>query len=239
MMEHSDGHDAHDARDAHNDAINDANDDAIEYLSRPPASGFFQEMEPGRRGEILDAAAVVFSEKGYDSGSMRDIARRVGVSEPALYRHFDGKQALFTVLLKTAGGRLRKEAFTLIDGVAPETLRAQLIDAMSDRRRAMRLYGPILRTVITAAAHHRGFLETYRSEIVEPIRERLTSKAAEMDDAYGIADAATTRDARVRAVMALFVGYFITSIVLADESDQAIADAFLRVMGWETAASSG
>ena len=45
---------------------------------------FVGSLEPGRRGEILGAAAEVFAERGYESGSMRDIAARVGVSEPSL-----------------------------------------------------------------------------------------------------------------------------------------------------------
>ena len=53
---------------------------------------FFAEVEPGRKGEILDSALHVFAERGYDNGSMRDIARGVGVSEPALYRHFPAKK---------------------------------------------------------------------------------------------------------------------------------------------------
>ena len=107
---------------------------------------FMTELEPGRKGEILGAAAEVFTERGYDAGSMRDIAARVGVSEPALYRHFPGKEALFLALMHLAGGRLRNEAFALIDAVQPDTLREQLVAAFADRRRAIGFYAPVLRT---------------------------------------------------------------------------------------------
>ena len=85
---------------------------------------------PAGRARSSAPPLEVFTERGYDAGSMRDIAARVGVSEPALYRHFPGKEALFLALMRLAGGRLRDEAFALIDAVQPETLREQLVAAL-------------------------------------------------------------------------------------------------------------
>lgn len=44
---------------------------------------------------ILETAITLFSMKGYSGVSMRDIAREVGISPPALYNHFDNKDALY------------------------------------------------------------------------------------------------------------------------------------------------
>lgn len=194
---------------------------------------FVAGLEPGRKGEILGAAATVFVERGYDAGSMRLIAERVGVSEPALYRHFPGKEALFVALMNLVAGRMRSEAYSLIDGVRPESLHAQLVAAFGDRRRALSFYGPLLRTVLTASAHNPTFLAEYRRVLIEPVRTRLLVKTAELDAAFGVPDAEATRDARVRALMALFVGFFASSLVLGDAPDAATADAVQRVMEWE------
>ncbi len=43
---------------------------------------------------ILRAALELFTEKGIHATTTKDIARRAGVSEGALYRHFQGKQEL-------------------------------------------------------------------------------------------------------------------------------------------------
>ncbi len=48
-----------------------------------------------RRQQIAMAAAVAFSERGYHQVSMGDVAAAVGISAPALYRHFPNKYALF------------------------------------------------------------------------------------------------------------------------------------------------
>lgn len=50
--------------------------------------------EPSTRDRILAAAVELFSERGYEGTSVRQITRRVNLSESALYRHFKGKEEL-------------------------------------------------------------------------------------------------------------------------------------------------
>jgi AcrR family transcriptional regulator len=192
----------------------------------------FREMEPGRKGEILDAATEVFAEKGYSAGSMREIAARVGVSEPALYRHFPGKEAIFRTIVDIMATRLRKEAVELIGAMEPEQVREQIKAVFSDRRRAVVRLAPVMRTVIASSAFDETLLNDFRTKFIFPAREMLTVKAAEMDAHFGVPNAEATRDSRVRGLIALFVGYIASSFVLQDSPDEAAADAALRVMGW-------
>ena len=48
---------------------------------------------------ILAASRDAFCEAGYHGTSVRDIARRVGVTVPALYYHYDNKEALLLAIL--------------------------------------------------------------------------------------------------------------------------------------------
>lgn len=48
---------------------------------------------PGRE-RLLAAALHSFTTDGYDGASIRDIGRKAGLTNPALYRHFSGKDAL-------------------------------------------------------------------------------------------------------------------------------------------------
>lgn len=52
-----------------------------------------------RREALLDAAAEQFAKRGFTRVSLEDIGAAVGVSGPAVYRHFDGKQAVLGALL--------------------------------------------------------------------------------------------------------------------------------------------
>jgi AcrR family transcriptional regulator len=51
------------------------------------------------RQAILDAALVLFADKGFFGTSLRDVAGAVGVRESALYNYFKSKEALFEALI--------------------------------------------------------------------------------------------------------------------------------------------
>lgn len=52
-----------------------------------------------RRADIVAAASRLIRRRGYPNVSMKDIAELVGISAPALYRHFTGKQQLLTAAI--------------------------------------------------------------------------------------------------------------------------------------------
>jgi AcrR family transcriptional regulator len=52
-----------------------------------------------RREALLAAAARLFAERGYNGVSLEELGAAAGVSGPAVYRHFEGKQALLGALL--------------------------------------------------------------------------------------------------------------------------------------------
>jgi AcrR family transcriptional regulator len=52
-----------------------------------------------RKAQILVASAELFSRKGYEKTSMKDIADQVGISKPALYYHLKSKhELLYTIM---------------------------------------------------------------------------------------------------------------------------------------------
>ncbi len=50
--------------------------------------------------EILEAAAHLFAQSGYDGAGMKEIASRAGISVGMLYNHFEGKEDIFRALLE-------------------------------------------------------------------------------------------------------------------------------------------
>ena len=64
-----------------------------------------------REREILEAAAVLFAERGYAATSVRDIGERVGLLGGSLYHYIKSKEALFVkvhdIALQTAEDRIR------------------------------------------------------------------------------------------------------------------------------------
>lgn len=59
-----------------------------------------------RSEQILIAAARLFAERGYGATGIDDIGAEVGVSGPAIYWHFAGKQALLAAMLTRVSERL-------------------------------------------------------------------------------------------------------------------------------------
>jgi AcrR family transcriptional regulator len=51
------------------------------------------------RTRIIRASRRLFDEKGLEELSLRSVAKRVGITPMAIYRHFDGKEALVDALV--------------------------------------------------------------------------------------------------------------------------------------------
>lgn len=52
-----------------------------------------------RRDQLLSSAATLFAERGFASVRLEDLGAAVGVSGPAVYRHFPNKEAVLVELL--------------------------------------------------------------------------------------------------------------------------------------------
>ena len=83
---------------------------------------YIGEDDPPAKREILRAALKLFSEQGLATTSIRDIADESGYTNPALYKHFESKEALaqhlFDVCHRRVWGRLNAAvAVSLFMGV--------------------------------------------------------------------------------------------------------------------------
>lgn len=58
------------------------------------------ERARARPREILDAARNLFASKGFETTRMDEVAAAVGVTKPAVYRYFPGKDQLISALLE-------------------------------------------------------------------------------------------------------------------------------------------
>lgn len=58
---------------------------------------------------ILDAARNLFLSRGYQGTSTRDIAKIVGITQPALYHHFADKDVLFLQVIETVGLEIKSD----------------------------------------------------------------------------------------------------------------------------------
>ncbi|WP_306919696.1 MULTISPECIES: TetR/AcrR family transcriptional regulator [unclassified Arthrobacter] len=64
------------------------------------------QAKENRRQALLSAAAALFAADGFNRVSLEDLGSAAGVSGPAVYRHFAGKQAVLGALLLSVSQEL-------------------------------------------------------------------------------------------------------------------------------------
>ena len=57
------------------------------------------------KDRILDEALTLFAENGYDGTGVEQIAEKVGIKAPSLYKHFKGKEDILNALIDNAEAR--------------------------------------------------------------------------------------------------------------------------------------
>jgi AcrR family transcriptional regulator len=82
-------------------------------------------QRPSRRDEILRAAAQLFAERGSRAVGVDDVGAAVGVSGPAIYRHFASKDAMLAEMLLRISERLLAGATEVVAAAGADP-RAQL-----------------------------------------------------------------------------------------------------------------
>src|ERR1700730_8296272 len=127
-----------------------------------------------RRETIVAAALPIFAASGYNLARVSDIANRVGVTEPVVFRNFRSKAALFAAVLERAS----------------EDLAGQLAAMADSRDDVLDLISHLLSAEHLNRAHERGGLGVLFTD-------------AEAARAEGTMIPATARRARARVVEAM------------------------------------
>lgn len=67
-----------------------------------------EQLEKTRQA-IIKTATKLFLQKGFGATSTRDIAKRVGITQPALYHHFSDKEILYLDVMTEFSGKVRQD----------------------------------------------------------------------------------------------------------------------------------
>jgi len=166
-----------------------------------------------QRRRILDAAMACFERSGLDKASMHDIVDESGMSVGAIYRYFDGKEAIVEAV---AAERHEYERALLASALAgsPDDLPGAARRFLSDwfdrvtdpdeaRRRRVTVY-------VWANAQHDPRLRRIVAEGLAPLDEvvRLLSDAR----ARGLLDPDIDPEAFARVLLALVQGFLLQRV---------------------------
>jgi AcrR family transcriptional regulator len=123
-----------------------------------------------RVAALLDAAAAVFAEKGYDGATMTEIAERAGAAIGSLYQFFPSKEALAEALFDRFAERAAA-AFVPVEELAPGCSARELADLFIDYK----LKQGTDRDAAIALSSAVGAIVERRKPLGDKLRERIVS----------------------------------------------------------------
>ncbi len=107
--------------------------------SKTPRSCWLRARQPAQKAErrdaILETAAAMFDEVGYETISLNGIGRRVGLAKSNIYRYFQSKEGIFLALLQDGHDRWLGDAVgrlvALPSPTTPERVGRTLADSLA------------------------------------------------------------------------------------------------------------
>ncbi|MGY1914225.1 SACE_7040 family transcriptional regulator [Blastococcus sp. SYSU DS0973] len=181
---------------------------------------------PSRREQILQAAAQLFAERGSRSVGVDDVGAAVGVTGPAIYRHFTSKDAMLAEMLLRISERLADGGRARVAAAGPDP--AAQLRALIDFQVEFALDNPALIVV-----HDRDLTSLPDSEAgqVRRLQRRYVEVwVAVLARLHPDAAAAACR-ARAHAVF----GLINSTPHSAGRLDRTAMAALLRGMAWAAA----
>src|SRR5437016_4394170 len=146
-----------------------------------------------RQAEIVASATSVFSSRGYRGGSLREIAKQLGLSLTSVVHHFPSKSALLVAVLESADSAHADsfQADSQEQGVAYAVL--QYVRRNVDRPEMLRLLA-LTAAESSAADHpaHEWFQQRYEQTIgvlaIAIGRDQKQGRISNTRDPHGVAE---------------------------------------------------
>lgn len=140
-----------------------------------------------KREEILDVALELFTKKGYDRTSVREIARLAGLSQAGLLHHFSTKEELFIEVLRRRDVRNREEFSSSQDDPNSISRLVSIVRRNMTQPGLVRLYVTMSAESTDVDSTARSFFEeryrSLRAEVAGDVRkkQKLGELSAELD----------------------------------------------------------
>lgn len=125
-----------------------------------------------RQAQILEAAATVFSRKGYERATTREIADEAGVSEGTLYNYFGSKKDLL-IGVATEYSEQVAGAITTLEADNMEDMIGQLLTQRFRGGRERRLFMLFLSEARLNPDVHQYYVQEALSKIVQALEQHL------------------------------------------------------------------
>jgi AcrR family transcriptional regulator len=152
-------------------------------LSRRNRAPLEPRRDVGRQrvAELLQAAAAVFQERGFEAATMAEIAARADANINSLYRFFPNKDAVADALMRRYAEALQAE-YDAIHAHAADATPQELADLLIDLFVKLRPQAGALTTFLDARADLTEVRQQLRAQTLADIKTALTICAPDLDD---------------------------------------------------------
>jgi AcrR family transcriptional regulator len=139
------------------------------------AKGATRLTGPNRRRRIMRAALLLFSEKGFDATTTKEIAQAAGISEAVIFRHFESKDELYAAILRvTPDAPPLEEWLTGLAVYAERRDDARLFGSLAARILEYHSRDPVfLRLMLYSALEHHALARLFSERQIKPARDFL------------------------------------------------------------------
>lgn len=172
-------------------------------LSRQTAAAKRTRRGPQTRKQILDASLRLFSERGFARTTVRDIAHEAGITDAAIYYHFQSKREVLEALVEERGFVAGLQELERVSADLPlrETLlwmARGAINIMDENRDFLRLI------IMEGLGGDEAALEQYRrlTDMWENALTAVLKRYAEKGELPGVEPEALTRQVIYLILMA-------------------------------------
>jgi len=198
---------------------------AMRHASQP-ASEAKESKRDRTRASLVDAAAQLIAEQGYERTSLEQVASRAGMTRGAIYGNFKNKEDLFLAVVATKWQ-------PILPPTLPGASFAEQVDGLAE---AVVAAMPARRNAAIAAASFQLYALTH-----EPMRVRIAhanagiyrQMAAGLHNAGAEADLAMTPDLFVKVAHALIDGLMFLHALTPGLIDADVVRAAIKAIARE------
>jgi AcrR family transcriptional regulator len=136
-------------------------------MAAKPPDSIEELLITARRNQILDAATMVFAEKGVHRATIKDVARAAGIADGTIYNYFANKDALLIGILERINQSQQRAAdfAQAKDSDAADFIRTYLGQRLA---RLSESGLDTFRVLFSELLVNRELCDTYYHQVVEP-----------------------------------------------------------------------
>jgi AcrR family transcriptional regulator len=173
-----------------------------------------------KQAKILEAAIEMFAEKGYAATSTSEIAKRAGVAEGTIFRHYKTKKDLLMAIIKPTVAKvvapfLAKEFVKEVFEQQYKSYEDFIRALMKNRFEFVQKHLPIIRIFWQEIAFHAEIQEQIQKVFTENVYEKFKRIIEHFQEKGEIVD--LPPDAIIRMTITTIAGFLLTRfLVLPD-----------------------